>query len=165
MITDQNNTIKFNFLSDLISVSTFSSFLRNLQVALRSLGKEIPETNIDFSRSNAPSLYISKMNTPQVHEIEIKFSYQNEDYDINKSGQIFNSFLSKTFESCENSGQRSLWGSDVIKTKTQDKSNLKPDSTEARIVEFVDHLKRMGDSDMIINDKKLSIRNKFASLY
>ena len=104
------------------------------------------------------------MNTPQVHEIEIKFSYQNEDYDINKSDQIFNSFLSKTFESCENSGQRSLWGSDVIKAKTQDKSNLKPDSTEARIVEFVHLLKRMGDSDMIINDKKLSIRNKFASL-
>jgi len=32
------------------------------------------------------------------------------------------------------------------------------------IIEFVDHLKRMGDSDMIIKDKKLSIRNKFASL-
>ena len=77
----------------------------------------------------------------------------------------FNAFLSKTFESCENSAQRSLWGTDVVKSKTsQNKSNVKPDSTEARVIEFVDHLKRMGDSDMIIKGKKLSIRNKFASL-
>jgi len=162
---NQNSTIKFNFLSELISVSTFSSFLRNLQVTLRSLGKEIPETNIDFSRSNAPSLFISKMDTSESHEVEIKFSYQNDVYDFDKAELIFNAFLSKTFESCENSAQRSLWGTDVVKSKTsQNKSNVKPDSTEARVIEFVDHLKRMGDSDMIIIGKKLSIRNKFASL-
>lgn len=162
---NQNSTIKFNFLSELISVSTFSSFLRNLQVTLRSLGKEIPETNIDFSRSNAPSLFISKMDTPESHEVEIKFSYQNDVYDFDKAELIFNAFLSKTFESCENSAQRSLWGTDVVKNKaSNNKSNVKPDSTAARIIEFVDHLKRMGDSDMIIKDKKLSIRNKFASL-
>ena len=162
---NQNSTIKFNFLSELISVSTLSSFLRNLQVTLRSVGKEIPETSIDFSNSNSPSLFISRIHTSQTHEIEIKFSYQNDVYDLNKSELIFNAFLSKTFESCENSAQRSLWGTDVVKNKvSNNKSNVKPDSMTARIIEFVDHLKRMGDSDMIINSKKLSIRNKFASL-
>ena len=162
---NQNSTIKFNFLSELISVSTFSSFLRNLQVTLRSVGKEIPDTSVDFSNSNAPSLFISRIHTSQTYEIEIKFSYQNDVYALNKSELIFNAFLSKTFESCENSAQRSLWGTDVVKNKaSNNKSNVKPDSTAARIIEFVDHLKRMGDSDMIIKDKKLSIRNKFASL-
>ena len=105
------------------------------------------------------------MDTPESHEVEIKFSYQNDVYDFDKAELIFNAFLSKTFESCENSAQRSLWGTDVVKSKTsQNKSNVKPDSTEARVIEFVDHLKRMGDSDMIIKGKKLSIRNKFASL-
>ena len=162
---NQNSTIKFNFLSELISVSTLSSFLRNLQVTLRSVGKEIPETSVDFSNSNSPSLFISRINTSQTHDIEIKFSYQNDVYDLNKSEMIFSAFLSKTFESCENSAQRSLWGNDVVKNKVSNsKSNLKPESMEARIIEFVDHLKRMGDSDISIKDKKLSIRNKFASL-
>tara|TARA_B110000116_G_C16753133_1_gene544400 strand:+ start:546 stop:1040 length:495 start_codon:yes stop_codon:yes gene_type:complete len=159
------NTIKFNFYSDSISVSTFSSFLRNLQVSLRALGKDISETSIDFSGSNAPSLSINKMNLNEAYEIEIKFSYKNNDYDSLKSDLIFTGFLAKTFESCENSAQKSLWGSDVIKRKTsQNKSSLKPDSTNGRIVEFVDHLKRMGDSDVVTNNKTLSIRNKFASL-
>ena len=159
------NTIKFNFYSDSISVSTFSSFLRNLQVSLRALGKDISETSIDFSGSNSPSLSIDKMNLEDAYEIEIKFSHKNNDYDSLKSDLIFNGFLTKTFESCENSAQKSLWGSDVIKRKTsQNKSSLKPDSTNARIIEFVDHLKRMGDSDVITNNKTLSIRNKFASL-
>ena len=56
---NQNSTIKFNFLSELISVSTFSSFLRNLQVTLRSVGKEIDDTSVVFSNSNGEAIEVA----------------------------------------------------------------------------------------------------------
>ena len=157
--------IEFSFFSGYISVSGLSAFLRNLQVALRAIGKENPETNYDFSGSNTPSLFICDMSSSDSFNIAIKFTYQDNDYDSDKSDVIFSHFLSKTFELCEDSAQQSLWGRDVTRKKTKSsKSSLNPESTETRLLEFVDHLKRMGDSEITFKTKKLKIKNKFASL-
>jgi len=160
-----SNKIEFSFSSGFISVSGLSAFLRNLQVALRAIGKENSETNYDFSGSNAPSLFICDMSSSDSFNIAIKFTYDDQDFDSDKSDVIYSHFLSKTFELCEDSAQQSLWGRDVTRKKTtSSKSSLNPESTESRLLEFVDHLKRMGDSEITFKSKKLKIKNKFASL-
>ena len=88
--------IEFSFSSEYISVSGLSAFLRNLQVALRAIGKETPETNYAFSGSNAPSLFISDLSSSDSFNIAIKFTYEGQDFDSDKSDIIFSHFLSKT---------------------------------------------------------------------
>ena len=105
------------------------------------------------------------MSSSDSFNIAIKFTYDDQDLDSDKSDVIYSHFLSKTFELCEDSAQQSLWGRDVTRKKTtSSKSSLNPESTESRLLEFVDHLKRMGDSEITFKSKKLKIKNKFASL-
>ena len=165
MNATSTDKIQFSFSSEYISVSGLSAFLRTLQFALRAIGKETPDTNYAFSGSNAPSLFISDLSSSGSFNIAIKFTYEDQDFDSDKSDIIFSHFLSKTFELCEDSSQQSLWGRDVTRKKTtSSKSSLNPESTETRLLEFVDHLKRMGDSQITFKSKKLKITNKFASL-
>ena len=89
--------IEFSFSSEYISVSGFSAFLRNLQVALRAIGKETPETNYAFSGSNAPSLFISDLSSSGSFNIAIKFTYEFSHIFYQKHLNYAKTVLSKAF--------------------------------------------------------------------